>query len=114
MYWRRCRGIACAALIMAFFPVWPGAIVGATILGMGFGAYLAVDFALLTQVLPSAAARGKDMGVINVAAALPQVVAPGLALFAVTVLGGSRARFVLAALIGLLAAVRVYRIRSVP
>ncbi|MDN6300192.1 MAG: MFS transporter, partial [Micrococcaceae bacterium] len=106
--------IACAALIMAFFQVWPAAMVGAAVLGIGFGAYLAVDFALLTQVLPSAAARGKDMGVVNVAAALPQVVAPALALLAVKFLGGYMALFVLAAIIGLAAAALVYRIKSVP
>lgn len=106
--------IACAALIMAFFPVWPGAVVGAGVLGVGFGAYLAVDFALLTQVLPSAAARGKDLGVINIAAALPQVVAPALALLAVKFLGGYTSMFTLAAAIGLVAAVLVYRIKSVP
>ncbi|MET1034454.1 MAG: MFS transporter [Arthrobacter sp.] len=106
--------IACAALIMAFFPVWPGAMVGAAVLGVGFGAYLAVDFALLTQVLPSAAARGKDMGVINIAAALPQVVAPALALLAVRFLGGYTALFILAAAIGLAGAALVYRIKSVP
>jgi MFS family permease len=106
--------IACAALTMAFFPVWPGALTGAAILGIGFGAYLAVDFALLTQVLPSAAARGKDMGVINIAAALPQVVAPVLALLAVKHLGGYTALFVMAAVIGLVAAALVYRIKSVP
>ena len=106
--------IACAALIMAFFPVWPGALAGAAVLGIGFGAYLAVDFALLTQVLPSATARGKDMGVINIAAALPQVVAPTLAFLAVTALGGYTALFSLAAAIGLAAAVLVYRIKSVP
>ena len=69
--------IAVAGLTMAFFPVWTGALVGAGILGVGFGAYLAVDFALLTQVLPQAADRGKDMGIINVANSLPQVFAPG-------------------------------------
>lgn len=106
--------IACAALIMAFFQVWPAAMVGAAVLGIGFGAYLAVDFALLTQVLPSAAARGKDMGVVNIAAALPQVVAPALALLAVKFLGGYMALFVLAAIIGLAAAALVYRIKSVP
>lgn len=106
--------IACAALIMAFFQVWPAAMAGAAVLGIGFGAYLAVDFALLTQVLPSAAARGKDMGVVNVAAALPQVIAPTLALVAVQYLGGYTALFVMAAVIGLVAALLVYRIRSVP
>ena len=105
--------IAMAGLIMAFFPVWPGALAGAAVLGVGFGAYLAVDFALLTQVLPQALDRGKDMGVINVANSLPQVVAPTLALLAVTRWGGYSTLFVMAAIIGLLGAVFVVKIKSV-
>lgn len=105
--------IAMAGLIMAFFPVWPGALAGAAVLGVGFGAYLAVDFALLTQVLPQALDRGKDMGIINVANSLPQVVAPALALLAVTRWGGYSTLFVMAAIIGLLGAVFVVKIKSV-
>src|SRR6476620_4678671 len=102
--------IAMAGAIMAFFPVWPGALAGAAVLGIGFGAYLAVDFALLTQVLPFAVSRGKDMGVINVANSLPQVVAPGLALLGVAYWGGYRTLFLTAAVIGLLGAVFVVKI----
>ncbi|UTT69446.1 MFS transporter [Arthrobacter sp. DNA4] len=105
--------IAMAGAIMAFFPVWPGALAGAAVLGIGFGAYLAVDFALLTQVLPFAVSRGKDMGVINVANSLPQVVAPALALLAVNYWGGYRTLFLTAAAIGLLGAVFVVKIRGV-
>lgn len=105
--------IAMAGAIMAFFPVWPGALAGAAVLGVGFGAYLAVDFALLTQVLPFAVSRGKDMGIINVANSLPQVVAPGLALLAVAYWGGYRTLFLTAAAIGLLGAVFVVKIKGV-
>ncbi|MGX1163336.1 MFS transporter [Arthrobacter sp. SLBN-100] len=105
--------IALAALILAFFPVWLGALAGAAVLGIGFGAYLAVDFALLTQVLPLAADRGKDMGVINVANSLPQVVAPTLAFVAVRYAGGYISLFITAAVIGLLGAVFVVKIKGV-
>ena len=105
--------IAAAGLTMAFFPVWAGALVGAGILGVGFGAYLAVDFALLTQVLPVAADRGKDMGIINVANSLPQVFAPALAFLAVTYFGGYLTLFITAAVIGLLGAVFVVKIKGV-
>lgn len=106
--------VACSALIIALTQNFTGAIIGAAVLGLGFGAYLAVDFALLTQVLPSAKSRGKDMGVINVANSLPQVVAPMLAFLAVTMLGGYTALFLVAAAIGLLGAFLVRNIRSVP
>jgi MFS family permease len=105
--------IAMAALIMAFFPFWPGALAGAAVLGIGFGAYLAVDFALLTQVLPKAADRGKDLGVINIASSLPQVIAPLLAFLALKYFGGYGTLFTTAAVIGLLGAVFVVKIKGV-
>lgn len=105
--------IAVASLTLGFFPVWPGAIIGACILGVGFGTYLAVDFALITQVLPKAADRGKDLGVINIANSLPQVLAPLIAYPFVAFWGGYISLYVAAAFIGLLGAVFVTRIRSV-
>ncbi|NUP73690.1 MAG: MFS transporter [Sinomonas sp.] len=105
--------IAVASLTIGFFPVWPGAIAGACILGAGYGTYLAVDLALNTQVLPQAVDRGKDLGVINIANSLPQVLAPGIAYPFVVFWGGYVALYIAAAVIGLLGAVFVTRIRSV-
>ncbi|WP_083701699.1 MFS transporter [Tersicoccus sp. Bi-70] len=105
--------IAAASLIAAFVPTFSGALVAAIVLGIGFGAYLAVDFALLTEVLPAAANRGRDMGVINIAASLPQVLAPVIAWPLVTSGGGFVALFCCAALAGLLGGVFVAPIRSV-
>ncbi|MCZ2401654.1 MFS transporter [Paenarthrobacter sp. Z7-10] len=105
--------IALASLILAFLPTWTGAMVGAAVLGIGYGAYLAVDFALLTQVLPSAVSRGRDLGVINIANSLPQVLAPLVAFPLVQFLGGYVTLYVVAAVIGLLGAVFVVRIRGV-
>ncbi|WP_136612174.1 MFS transporter [Sinomonas albida] len=105
--------IAVASLTIGFFPVWPGAIIGACILGIGFGTYLAVDTALNTQVLPTARDRGKDLGVINIANSLPQVIAPTIAFPFVAFWGGYISLYVAAAVIGLLGAVFVTRIRSV-
>ena len=44
-----------AALLLTFVETWDAALVAAVLFGMGFGAYLAVDQALITQVLPAAA-----------------------------------------------------------
>ncbi|MBO1268355.1 MFS transporter [Arthrobacter cavernae] len=105
--------IAVASLILGFAPTWAGALAGATVLGIGFGAYLAVDFALITQVLPTALDRGRDLGVINVANSLPQVVAPLIAFPFVAYWGGYVSLYVAAAVIGLLGAVLVVKIKSV-
>jgi MFS family permease len=67
---------AIAALILAFVPVFGVAIVAAGLLGLGYGCYMAVDQALATQVLPDAHSRGKDLGIMNIATAVPQAVGP--------------------------------------
>jgi MFS family permease len=105
--------MAAAGVVLALWPTWPGAILGAIILGSGFGVYLSVDFALLTEVLPSARDRGKDLGVINIANSLPQVLAPGIAAPIVKHLGGYPVLYFLASAVTLLAGVLVTRIRSV-
>jgi MFS family permease len=68
-----------AALLLGVGQSWPAAVAAAVVMGCAFGIYTAVDFALITEVLPAAADRGKDLGVINIANALPQVAAPVLA-----------------------------------
>ncbi|GAA2686501.1 MULTISPECIES: MFS transporter [Actinosynnema] len=47
--------------------------------GFAYGIYIAVDQALLSDVLPSDANHGKDMGILNVANTAPQFLAPGVA-----------------------------------
>ena len=47
------------------------------IAGFGFGMFQAVDTALMSEVLPSAKSFAKDLGVVNIAATLPQTLAPG-------------------------------------
>ncbi|MFE1750402.1 MFS transporter [Streptomyces anandii] len=105
--------MAVATAGLAAWQTWPGAVVAAAVLGVGFGVFTSVDFALMTDVLPKALDRGKDLGVINVANALPQVAAPVLAAPVVTYLGGYRVLYLVAAVIGLAGAVLVGRIRGV-
>jgi len=65
-----------AALILAFVPDYSIAIIAAAILGLGYGSFMAVDQALATQVLPDAHSRGKDLGIMNIATAVPQAFGP--------------------------------------
>ena len=84
--------IGVSMLVLGIWQAWAGALLAAVVLGAGFGVYQAVDFALITQVLPGAVDRAKDLGVINIASALPQVIAPavaGLILVVVRASGGS-------------------------
>jgi MFS family permease len=105
--------IAVAATLLAIWPTWNVSMVAALLFGAGYGVYLAVDTALITQVLPAAADRAKDLGVINIATALPQVLGPAIAAPIVTYLGGYPSLFGLTAAVTVAGAVAVVRIRSV-
>lgn len=102
-----------AALMLAFVPVLGVAMVAAGILGLGYGCFLSVDQALATQVLPDAHTRGKDLGIMNIATAVPQAIAPLLGAFVVAALAGFQGLFVLAAVAAILGALAVLPIRSV-
>jgi MFS family permease len=56
------------------------------LMGVAYGIYVGVDLALVVDVLPNPDDSGKDLGVFNMANALPQTVAPvfGAALLAVS------------------------------
>jgi MFS family permease len=66
-----------------------GFLVGMAISGLGFGMYMAVDLALVADVLPHKDNVAKDLGVFNIAAALPSSVAPAIAPAILSVGSGS-------------------------
>ncbi|MFF2473254.1 MFS transporter [Streptomyces sp. NPDC058066] len=104
-----------AALALALPVLWPtqgGMLTYNVVGGLAFGAYMAVDMALITKVLPRAADVGKDMGVINIANAGPQILAPTLAGWIVAA-GGYEALFPVAAAVSLVGALGVLRVRGV-
>jgi MFS family permease len=102
-----------AALLIAFVPDLTIASVGAGLLGLGYGCYMSVDQALATQVLPSSHTRGKDLGIMNIATAVPQAIAPLLGAFLVAALGGFTGLFVASAVFAALGGLAVIPIKSV-
>ncbi|QAY73472.1 MFS transporter [Agromyces protaetiae] len=104
---------AAAALLLALVPDLGAAIVGAGLLGLGYGCFLSVDQALATQVLPDAASRGKDLGIMNIASAVPQAIGPLLGALAVVATGSFTLVFVLSAAAAILGGLAVARVRSV-
>jgi MFS family permease len=78
-----------ALFIIALAGSFNGFVVGMAIGGLGFGLYTAVDLALVADVLPDPACAAKDLGVMNIAGALPSSVAPALAPAILAVGGGS-------------------------
>jgi MFS family permease len=105
--------MALAAAILAASPTWDLALVAAPLLGAGFGTYWAAAPALLTQVLPAAVDRGKDVGLINMAYNLPLVVAPLAAGVVLGLMNSYPALFALAGLVTIMAVWTVGHVRSV-
>ena len=104
--------MAAAALLLAFWETWPSALAAATLFGMGYGAYIAVDQALITQVLPKARDRAKDLGIINIAIVCPGAIGALIAAPLVS-LAGYPALFGATAVVAIAASVGVWRIKSV-
>ncbi len=68
-----------ALFVVAIASNFNGFLVGMAISGLGFGMYVAVDLALATDVLPNQKDVAKDLGVFNIAGALPFAIAPAIA-----------------------------------
>ena len=82
------------------------------IAGFGFGMFQAVDTALISEVLPSAKSFAKDLGVVNIAATLPQTLAPAVA-GAIVLAFGYAGLFPVAIVLGILGALAIWPIKSV-
>jgi MFS family permease len=82
------------------------------IAGFGFGMFQAVDTALISEVLPSAKSFAKDLGVVNIAATLPQTLAPGIA-GAIVLAFGYQGLFPVAIVLGILGAFAIWPIKAV-
>ena len=104
-----------ALFVIAIASSFSGFLVGMAISGLGFGVYAAVDLALVVDVLPDKQHVAKDLGVFNIAGALPFALAPALAPAILAVGGGSYGVLYtvagLCAIIGAAAILPVRRVR---
>ena len=103
-----------ALFVVAAASNFNGFLVGMAIGGLGFGVYVAVDLALVTDVLPDKGTAAKDLGVMNIAGALPFSVAPALAPAILAMGGGSyRVLYAVAGLCGIVGAAAILRVKGV-
>jgi MFS family permease len=102
-----------AALLLAFFPDLTVAMVAAGLLGLGYGCFLSVDQALATQVLPDPESRGKDLGIMNIATAVPQAIAPLIGAAVVAMMGGFTGLFIMSGVFAFAGALAVARVKAV-
>jgi MFS family permease len=104
-----------ALFVIAIATDFSGFLVGMAISGLGFGVYVAVDLALVVDVLPGNLSVAKDLGVFNIAGALPFSIAPAIAPAILAIGSGSYGVLYmvagLCAIIGAVAILPVKRVR---
>ncbi|MFE6964713.1 MFS transporter [Agromyces sp. NPDC057679] len=95
-------------------PNMTGMLIMNIIIGFGFGFYMSVDTALMTEVLPGGGKdAGKDLGILNIATNIPQAMSAAVAGVIISALGGYPMLFVFAMVFVVIAAVAVAPIKSV-
>jgi MFS family permease len=118
---RRKVFVAAAAVVygVALFMIavaadFDGFLVGMAVGGLGFGLYMAVDLALVADVLPDDASAAKDLGVLNIAGALPFSLAPATAPLVLAMGGGSyQVLYAVAGMCALAGAAAILPVRQV-
>jgi len=105
--------IGLALIVPLALPTVTGMFIMAAALAFGFGMFQSIDTALMTEVLPNKEAFGKDLGVVNIAATLPQTLAPAIGGLIILTFGGYIALFPAGILFSVLGALAVWPIRSV-
>lgn len=105
-------GLAMFAIAIA--SSFNGFLVGMAMSGLGFGVYAAVDFALIADVLPHPGSNAKDLGVFNIASALPFSVAPLCAPAILAIAGGSfSVLYAVAGFCAIIGAAAILRVKGV-
>jgi MFS family permease len=104
-------GGACVLPVLS--PTFGTIEIFAAFAGLAFGCYLSVDAALVTLVLPRSEDAARDLGVLNIANAGPQVIAPLFAALIISHLGGYRTLFIIGGCCGIAGAFAVMPVRSV-
>ena len=103
-----------AMFVIALASDFNGFLVGMAIGGLGFGMYVAVELALVVDVLPDPSNAAKDLGVFNFAGAVPFSLAPAVAPAILAVGGGSYSvLYVVAGICALLGAVAIVPVKRV-
>ena len=103
---------AAAMFVLAAVSSYDGFLVAMAISGLGLGAYVAVDLALVVDVLPDQEHAAKDLGVANIAGALPYSVGPAVAP-AILAVGSYGALYSVAGVCALLGAAAILAVKRV-
>ncbi|MFS0893952.1 MFS transporter [Microbacterium sp. 179-I 3D3 NHS] len=115
----RRRGLAVAATVVqaasgvaiALVPTFEMTMVAAALMGAGYGAFSTVGLAFAADLLPDEHDHARDLGLVNVTAALGQLIGPVLGAGLVALVGGFWLVFAAAAVLSLVGGILTARAR---
>lgn len=92
---------AASGVAIALVPTFEMTLVAAALMGLGYGAFSTVGLAFAADLLPDEQDHARDLGIVNVTAALGQLIGPVLGAGLVALVGGFWLVFVAAAILSL-------------
>lgn len=95
---------AISGIVIVISPTFSMTMVAAALMGVGYGAFMTVGLAFATDLLPSERDHARDLGVVNVIAALGQLLGPVIGAGLVALVGGFWLVFTVAAVLSVLGA----------
>jgi MFS family permease len=91
-------------VVIVVSPTFAMTMVAAALMGVGYGAFMTVGLAFATDLLPSERDHARDLGVVNVIAALGQLLGPVIGAGLVALVGGFWLVFAAAAVLSVVGA----------
>ena len=93
--------MGCAMVVPLVMPNMTGMWIYAGLIGLGYGMFMSIDMALMTQVLPQTTEgdEGKDLGVLTTAVNIPQILSPVMAAILLKLFGGDYGAIFIAAIV---------------
>lgn len=110
-------GAACVAASLALFTgwsAWPGPLIAQLLFGVGHGLHATTVAAMTAEILPDPRKAGQDLGLMNMAVALPQSLAPAFAVALLSAGFSLSSVFAAASAAALLACAILMLMRRVP
>lgn len=90
---------AASGVVIVLVPTFEMTMVAAGLMGLGYGAFSTVGLAFATDLLPDEQDHARDLGIVNVTAALGQLIGPVVGAGLVALVGGFWLVFLMAAVL---------------
>ncbi|GAA2849023.1 MFS transporter [Microbacterium arabinogalactanolyticum] len=90
---------AASGVAIVILPTFEVTMIAAALMGLGYGAFSTVGLAFATDLLPDEQDHARDLGIVNVTAALGQLIGPVVGAGLVALVGGFWLVFLMAAVL---------------